>query len=292
MATNNNAYFRYAGNTPSQETRRSTAVWFDQHKDTKFRDASGAAIFENGRPYYSIIELESRMPCGPVMPLGWEAPYYAPQMYLLKSIGRITHMPQSVVTEGLAKNIVTDRIRLDYEQMLRDDTEATNAHWRLAVAEAASRDWTVPRLGQPMDRRLLAIVGPAPRSPMIAKAFLAGDPWILGQLMPSYFDERRGRMVVEENEALARVIAMNRDDVLTPEQAEAEELRLEAEEQARREATAGSGDLKALLAEALEQNAKLAQLLAEKAAEKAAVAAKRGPGRPPKAPKPPTPVAG
>ena len=234
MATNNNASVRYLHGM-DQAATRDIGVWFDQHRSSTYRNAAGESIFENGRPYYSIIETRSRMPVGPVMPLKWQAPVYAPDQYLVRSIGRVTNLP-TVVGEGIPTRTTTDRFRIDYAAMLRDDMDASQVHWRLAVAEAAARDWDVPRWGQPMDRRLLAIVGPAPRSPKIAEAFIAGNPWALGQLMPSR-DPQTGQMRVEEDEQLARVLQMNRDDLVTPEQAEREEEVREQKRTAKRETT-------------------------------------------------------
>jgi hypothetical protein len=111
-----------------QTAHRGTAVWYDQHKSSTYRDAEGVAIFENGRPYYSIIELKSRMPIGPVMPLGWSAPLMPPQTYLLDSIGKLAKSNR-VVTDGLQKSAVTDRIHINYDRMKREDEEATLAHW-------------------------------------------------------------------------------------------------------------------------------------------------------------------
>lgn len=248
MATNSAIAARYM-NGMDQASTRGIGLWFDQHKSSTYVNAKGERLFENGRPYYSIIELKTRMPVGPVMPLGWDAPFFAPQQYILDSIGKVTNVAASIA-EGIPLNVNSDRFRINYQAMKRDDTEATMNHWRLAVAEAASRDWEVPEFGAPMDRRLLAIVGPAPRSPKIADALLSGDPWILGQLMPTA-DPKTGAMRVEENEALARLLRLNRQDVFTAEawsdkaQAPSSEL----------------SEAKAILAETLKAKAEIAAML-------------------------------
>lgn len=254
MATNTGIAHRYM-NGMDQSTTRGIGLWFDQHKSSTYVNARGEKIFENGRPYYSIIELKTRMPVGPVMPLGWDAPFHAPQQYILDSIGKVTNLQPSQ-TEGIPFNVNSDRFRINYQAMKRDDTEASMAHWRLAVAEAASRDWDVPAFGAPMDRRLLAIVGPAPRSPKIADALMSGDPWILGQLMPT-LDPRTGEMRVEENEALAKLLRQNRQDVFTAE-AWADEAAKPSSE---------LSEAKAMLAEAMKLMAE-AKALAGKSAPK------------------------
>lgn len=266
-ATNNAAHRRYIGTMASQESTRDHAVWFDQHRSSTYRDASGEAIFEQGRPYWSVIEKRSRMPSGPVMPLGWEAPVIAPQAYIIKSIGRITNL-RVTGGEGLRKSHVTDRFHIDYAQWERDDTQALNDHWKLAVAEASAKGWDVPRLGAPMDRRLLAIVGPMPRSPKIARACAAGDPWALGMLMPS-LDPVTGLKRIEENAELARLLKMGRTDLMTVEEAEREELEREQMERARRMQADPEqmSEAMALLAEAKRL---MAELDAERKALKAA----------------------
>lgn len=264
MATNSAIAARYM-NGMDQSATRGVGIWFDQHKSSTYVNAKGERIFENGRPYYSVIELKTRQPVGPVMPLGWSAPFYAPQQYILQSIGKVASVGSSL-TEGIPMNVTSDRFRIDYTAMKRDDTEATMAHWRLAVNEAASRDWPVPQMGAPMDRRLLAIVGPAPRSPKIADALLSGDPWILGQLMPTV-DPKTGELRVEENEALARLLRLNRQDVFA-----ADEWTDQAEAP-----TAELSEAKALLAEITKQKAELAALLAEAKGEAKAPKKRKAP---------------
>ena len=280
MATNS-VVARYMGGM-DQARNRGHAVWFDQHRSATYRDPKGGTPFENGRPYYSIIENATKMPVGTVMPLEWEAPIYAPQQYIVKSIGTITNLP-TVMSEGLEhlrKGTVTDRFRIDYDAMERDDSEASLAHWRLAVAEAASRDWDVPRYGQPMDRRLIAIVGPAPRSPKVAQAFKAGNPWALG-MKPPVFNQITGRMEIEEDEQLARVLTMNRMDLVTPDQMEAEEQ----ERRDRLEVHADTDLMKELREMRDEAMAKMRELKAMQAAQADAPKKNKG-GRPKKLPDP------
>ncbi len=280
MATNS-VVARYMGGM-DQARHRGHAVWFDQHRSATYRDPKGGTPFENGRPYYSIIEIVSKMPVGTVMPLEWEAPIYAPQKYLLRSIGRVTNLPK-VASEGLQHlraGTTTDRFRIDYDAMQREDREACIAHWRLAVAESSSRDWDVPLFGAPMDRRLLAIVGPAPRSPKIAEAFKAGNPWALGMKVPT-FNQRTGQMEIEEDEELARILLLNRDDVLTPEQAEQE---AEGQRRERLEVHADT-DLMKQLREMRDEQVAMAKELAALRAKDAEKPKNKG-GRPKKAPVP------
>lgn len=234
---------------------RSHAIWFDQHRDSNFVNTSGEKPFEFGRPYWSVIEKASGMPSGPVYPMGWDAPWHAPQQYIVTSIGKIQR------TEALAtfapKGVNTDRFRIDYGQMIQDDTGAMQAHYKLAVTVANQKNLPMPKWGEAMDSRLLVIVGVPPRSPKIAEAALGGNKWLLGQLMPTR-DPQTGQMVVEEDEQLSRLIKMGREELWTPEQAERDAAR-------RAEAEAAvSGDQKALLEEVLAMKRELAALLKER----------------------------
>lgn len=241
----------------NQAKHRGVAVWFDQHKSNTFRNASGELLFENGRPYHSIVELKTKMPVGPVMPFGWEAPVEVPQQYIIRAIGKVTSLPASA--GPILTTVVTDRIRIDYAQMQADDDRAVRDHWREAVRVAGARDWPVPKFRAPMDHRLLAIIGPAPRDPRIAQALMAGNPWALGMKMPTR-DPETGQMRVEEDEELARLLLLNRSDVLTPEQAEA------AERQEEQRQAMGHPDV---LAQAQEALAEAKRIMAEAQAMRA-----------------------
>lgn len=255
----------------NQAKHRGVAVWFDQHKSSTFRNAQGEAIFENGRPYHSIVELKTKMPVGPVMPLGWSAPIEVPQQYVIRAIGKATNLPQSVGM--ILTNVVTDRIRIDYAQMYTDDRQAAVEHWRAAVKFADAKGWEPPKFGHAMDPRLLAIVGPAPRSPKIAQALQAGNPWALGMKMPTR-DPVTGQMRVEEDEALVRLLLLNRGDVLTPDEVEREE------EAAGQRKELASPDV---LAEARAIVEEYKRLVAEAKAEKAGTAKRSDTAKPKKA---------
>ena len=204
------------------------------------------------------------MPSGPVHPLEWEAPFDTPQSYLIDSIGRISKLS----TRGAALMPVstkTDRFRIDYARMLRDDEQAQLEHWRLCVANAQRYNIPIPKLGEEYDDRLLELAGPEPRSPQIAKALMAGDPWILGQLQPT-FDATTQSWKVEENEQLARILRRSMRHALLPQDIPRE--RVAPPDEVR--------DLKAMV-EAMQKQ------MAEMQGNRQASPAKRGPGRPPKA---------
>lgn len=206
----------------SQASNRGVMFWFDQHKDPHYRDAEGVAIFEQGRPYWSWVERSSEgvaapMPVGEIRALGWRAPFVVPQKYIVRSIGRVQSNGSWLKGAGS-----TQFFKIDYAEMMKDDREATEAYYQLAVNEAVRLKEPIGsvRYGKPLTPEMTLVVGKAPRSPKIAEACMAGDKWILGQQMP-IFDKAKGRMVVPENVTLARLLRMQSADYLTPEQDEA-----------------------------------------------------------------------
>lgn len=248
-----------------QANSRTHAIWFDQHRDANYVNERGERIFEFGRPWWSVIEKASMMPSGPVYPMGWDAPWLPPQSYINDSIGRI---PKFESNGFMPRGINSDRFSIAYARMIQDDTDQTRSHYQYAVQVATQKNLPIPEWGKPMDHRVLALVGIQPRSPKIAEAALAGNKWLLGQLMPTR-DPVTGQMRVEEDEMLARLLRMGNDFLMTAEQAE---RKAEAQE-------AVSGEIKDLFAEVMEMKR---QLQAEREALEAEKAAKPKRGRPPK----------
>lgn len=200
-----------------QAQSRAIAVWFDQHRDSAYRNAAGDKLFEYGRPWWSVIEKASGMPSGPVYPMGWQAPWLPPQQYVTDSIGRIPK--QEFGNTPMPRGVNSDRFRIAYDRMAQDDRDATRSHYELAVTVAHNKNLPVPKWGAPMDSRLIVIVGIPPRNPKIAEAASSGDKWLLGQAMPKY-NPVTGKHEIEENEELARLLRMHNSHLWTPEQAE------------------------------------------------------------------------
>ena len=214
MATNSAIAAKYMGGMDQTKTR-DHAVWFDQHRNSSYTNAKGEHPFEDGRAWWSVVELRSGMPSGPVHPLEWSAPIDIPQQYVIDGIGRSAKTASSG-SALLAVSTKTDRIRIKYEDMLRDDKEQALNHWRLCVANATRHNLPIPQLGERIDYRLIELAGPEPRSPKIAEALMAGNPWILGQQMPT-FDPKTQTWSVEEDEQLAKLIRRSERNALLPQ---------------------------------------------------------------------------
>jgi hypothetical protein len=207
----------------SQDMQRSAALYYDQHRSPKFPD---------GRPWWSYsverpalqegIKTDMRaMPVGELNADGWEAPWYPEQKYFRYS-------------QGVLQDF---RVRIDYVAMKNDYTAATRTYYERAVKEAATLSMPLPTYNSVIPWELQQVVGPAPKSPKIPEAAMAGDLWLL-------FGEG------DENEELARLLTMGTEWVPTPEQslAKADELAL----------------VKAQLAEQARQFAELKAMLASK----------------------------
>lgn len=198
----------------SQAKTRGVMFWFDQHRDPHYRNAEGVAIFEQGRPYWSWVErpadgVAAPMPVGEIIPMGWSAPFYVPQQYIVRSIGRIA--PNGDWMKGAGS---TQFFKIDYAQMAKDDKAATEEYYRTAVAEAVRLKEPLPKYGQVLSPELRLVVGPPPRSPKIAEACMAGDKWILGQQMP-IVDRTTGKSYIPENKELARLLRVQKEQFHT-----------------------------------------------------------------------------
>lgn len=260
----------------SQHKQRALAFYYDQHRSDKFRNAEGEPIHQIGRPYWAWVERPADgaaqpMPVGPIAPAGWQAPWYAPEKYVVRSIGLVT-------ADGAWTNsaIRTNHFRIDYGAMAHEATEATKAYYERAVREAAAQKMTLPKYGQPLPFELEIIVGRAPVSPKLPEAASAGNDWILGQRMPE-FNPASGRVEVVVDRTLARLIHMSSVDLPTPDESQAEqENALATPSNAMEEMTARMNE-QADLIEMLRADMAAAKQERDDAAQKAEDAKKRMP---------------
>lgn len=195
MASKN---FAYAAGW-SQSDQRDYAVFYDQHRSKEF---------PNGRPWWAVVERPSEgaamaMPVGELQPgdgkaPAWVAPWYPDAKYMTKSIGRAT--PGSSMSEH--------RFRIDYATQIADRKVAMQEYYNRAVTEAIGLGWPAPDYGDPIGYKLQQVIGKPPLSSRIPEAALAEDPWILG-------------FTTIENEALARLLELGHDNILTAKQSEA-----------------------------------------------------------------------
>ena len=204
----------------SQDKQRGFAIFFDQHKDDKFRDAAGDPIFAAGRPWGAVVERSATgaampMPVGPISPIGWAAPWYPDEKYIVKSLGKIAVDGMSWMLGQGASN----RFSIDYAAMLRDYREAHQAYYDVMVQEhlRVLPGARVPGPGEPVPYQVQAVIGRPPKSPKIPEAAIAGHRWLLGQQMPVW-NPASGKHEVPVDEGLAEILSARRVDVLTIQQ--------------------------------------------------------------------------
>ncbi len=206
----------------SQDKTRGFHVFYDQHKDEKFTAADGTKLFINGRPWGAVVERAADgaampMPVGPIQPLGWSAPWYPDQKYIVRSLGKIAQNGGA-----LSQNETSNRFRIDYEAMRRDYAEAHQMYYDMMVSEHIRilPGQRVPAPGEPIPYQIVAIIGVPPKSPKIPEAAMAGNRWLLGQETARYNPETQ-RMEVQPDEALAALLVRSRVDILTNSQVRA-----------------------------------------------------------------------
>lgn len=211
----------------SQNKQRATAIFYDQHKDSTYRlpaghPDAGKQPFLNGRPWWGYVERPAEgtampMPTGPLVPMGWTAPWYPPEKYIVGSIGRI-RPDGSMAVVGIG-GVFEARFRIDYVAMMGEYTQALRDYYDKAVRTAAEIGLSGPDYGAPISYQLRVRIGDPPKSPKVPEAALAGNKWLLGQL-PPVFNQRTQQWEVEEDEQLARLLSSGDPTVATAEQAE------------------------------------------------------------------------
>ena len=211
----------------SQNKQRSTAIFYDQHKDSAYRypvghPRAGEQPFLNGRPWWGYVERPAEgtampMPTGPLTPMGWEAPWYPPEKYIVSSIGRIK--PDGSIGSAGGGGLFEARFRIDYVQMMGEYTQAMRDYYDKAVRVAAEMGQAGPDYGGAITYQLRVRIGDPPKSPKVPEAALAGNKWLLGQQVP-VFNSRTQRWEVEEDEQLARLISSGDITLATAPQAE------------------------------------------------------------------------
>jgi hypothetical protein len=186
----------------SQDKQRGLALFYDQHRSTKFPD---------GRPWWCYTERPANgaaipMPVGDLQPHGWNAPWFPEAKYMVMSMG----------------TLASNKFRIAYERMVTDYRQAWDEYYQRAATEAAVLNLPIPDYGDVLTWKLRAVVGQPPRSPKIPEAALAGDIWLLG------FTE-------EPNEYLARLLTNGTERFATARESEARQERERVEAIARME---------------------------------------------------------
>lgn len=194
----------------SQDKQRGYFVFYDQHKDDRYTAPDGTKLFLNGRPWGAVVERAANgaampMPVGAITPLGWTAPWYPDQKYIVRSLGKI-----AAQGGALSQTEQSNRFRIDYAAMRNDFADAHAMYYDQAVQEHIRMlpGQPVPGPGEQMPYQIVAIIGIPPKSPKIPEAAMAGHRWLLG-------------MDQTPDESLAHLLRRSRVDILTNQQVRA-----------------------------------------------------------------------
>lgn len=162
----------HVSSTNAQRDQRSLETVYDQHKCQRF---------PNGRPFWGHAEIQTSRTALPAfvselipgdhndpMNSAWNAPWVPTQMR--ESSGR----------RYLELNMRRLTLTWNYPLMIADDRLAVKAYYQAAAKIANANGWRAPGLNEPVSFQIESILLDPPRSPRIAEAAMAGDPWILG----------------------------------------------------------------------------------------------------------------
>ncbi len=155
--------------------------FYDQFKNPRWPE---------GRPFWCYTEIMANgvtppMPCTPLVPDGWASPIDLPARYIDYSRSAYGHFEWRV------------------DAMYDHDKEEYERYYVAAAVLATEKNQGVVTLGGPVPFVVRALLGPPTRSPKIAQAFLAANPWILG-------------FTQEPDEELLRIMARSRDTLGMP----------------------------------------------------------------------------
>ena len=148
----------------SQRDNRYPDTFFDQHRHASFPD---------GRPWNGLRELSANKGekdgfCSALMPgdhndmtAVWNAPWL-PEHRFFKF------------------NYTRNKISIDYAAMMAHDQQYTDLYYEAASVISMEKGLPPVKDGALPPYMIRQILKTPPRSPKIAAACLAGDPWILG----------------------------------------------------------------------------------------------------------------
>lgn len=178
-------------NVASQRSRRYDDTVYDQHK---------SKLFPNGRPWWGTREFAANQGqrdgfCSVLQPgdnhedAEWPRVWQAPWM------------PDEVSSVHGGSTFEVDlfrmRLTIRYDRIINEDTRASDIYYDAAAKIAFEKSWAEIQYGSLPPHAVRAIIGNPPRSPRIAQAAQAGDPWLLG-------------LSNEVNEELATLLGLSR----------------------------------------------------------------------------------
>jgi hypothetical protein len=183
-----------AATIQSQKDRRYLDCFHDQHRSKRFPDGrpwSGYREFssENGYPdgflQADLYKADFQDPFNS----GWDAPW----------VPEVNGGRQSFYEFDYNRK----KIAIRYDNVIQHDKAAMDRYYQAAAKLAGANGWGEIRYGVTPVYQVTSLIGDPPRSPKIAQAAQAGDPWLLG------FSD-------EPNEELARLLNLSRQGFAMP----------------------------------------------------------------------------
>lgn len=170
----------------SQADNRWVETVYDQHK---------SARFPRGRPWWGHLEYPADRKkdpafCCELMPgdhndpfnSSWSAPWLPDQV--------LSH-PNGSGRQYFRLDVKRLSVTWLYQPIIEDDKSAVRRYYQAAAKIAHEKGWKAPGLNEPVGFQIESILLAPPRSPKIAEAALAGDPWILGATQQENVELRR-----------------------------------------------------------------------------------------------------
>lgn len=139
--------FSQPGTHPQRERRDYTEAFTDQH----------------GRTFGAQFDKGNLKPIGELTPIGYNPPWLPPMRYI------------KWAKHGF-------QFRWDYDTMANELASSVSEYHDDLVKfmmEHLPHD-VIPKVGEPVPRKVRQVLGPPPLSPAVPLAAQAGDPWILG----------------------------------------------------------------------------------------------------------------
>lgn len=160
----------------SQRDNRYLDTFYDQHRFTP--------RFPEGRPFHGYREFAANKPdrdgfIGGMLSQGRHAEPGEDPRAAWATVWTAPWLPEYKASYW-DFNYARSKITLRYDAVYNDDKKALDQFYQAAAKLAGANGWGAVSYGVTPSYQVTAVLGDPPRSPKIAQAAQAGDPWLLG----------------------------------------------------------------------------------------------------------------
>lgn len=160
----------------SQRDNRYLDTFYDQHR--------WSPKFPDGRPFHGYREFAANKPdrdgfIGGMLSQGRHAEPGEDPRLAWATIWTAPWLPEYKASYW-DFNYQRNKITLRYDAVYADDKKGQDAYYQAAAKLAGANGWGAVTYGVTPSYQVTAVLGDPPRSPKIAQAAQAGDPWLLG----------------------------------------------------------------------------------------------------------------